>query len=52
MAAGEHDAHGAGTMGSVPSQGIFLGNLALVLLALVILSPVVVIINAAMHGFS
>ena len=52
MAAGANDPHGDGTMGSVPSQGIFLGNLALALLGLTILVPVVILINAALHGFS
>ena len=33
MAAGETDTHGDGTMGSAPSQGIFIGGMAIGLLA-------------------
>jgi hypothetical protein len=36
MAAGATDPHGEGSMGSVPSQGIFVGWLAIGLLALML----------------
>ena len=52
MAAGEHDPHGDGTMGSTPSQGIFIGNLALGLLALMVLVTAFIFISASISGFS
>ncbi len=36
MSAYQSDPHGSGSMGSRPSQAIFLGNFALVLLALML----------------
>ena len=42
MAAGETDPHGDGSMGSAPSQGIFMGGLAIGLLVLMALFVVVV----------
>jgi hypothetical protein len=52
MAAGATDPHGEGTMGSVPSQGIFIGGLAIGLLAFMLLFVAVVFGAAAMNGFS
>jgi hypothetical protein len=52
MAAGEHDPHGDGTMGSVPSQGIFVGYLALGLLAFMVLVTAFIFISASVNGFS
>ena len=52
MAAGETDPHGDGSMGSVPSQGIFMGGLAIGLLVLMALFVVVVFIGASQTGFS
>ena len=52
MAAGEVDPHGEGTMGSVPSQGIFIGGLAMGLLAVMLLFVVVLFAAAARSGFS
>jgi hypothetical protein len=52
MAAGEADPHGDGTMGSTPSQGIFIGGLAIGLLAFMALFVVLVFVGAAMTGFS
>lgn len=51
MAAGETDPHGDGTMGSTPSQGIFIGGLAIALLAFMALFVVLVFAGAAMTGF-
>ena len=51
MAAGATDPHGDGTMGSKPSQGIFVGGLALGLLVLMALFVIVVFGAAAIHGF-
>jgi hypothetical protein len=52
MAAGETDPHGEGSMGSVPSQGIFIGGLAMGLLVFMGLFVVVVFAAAGMNGFS
>ncbi len=52
MAAGAHDEHGEGTMGSVPSQGIFVGGVALGLLVFMALFVAVVFIAAASSGFA
>lgn len=46
MAAGETDPHGEGTMGSTPAQGIFIGNLAVGLLALMLVFTVAVLVAA------
>ena len=51
MAVGAEDPHGEGTMGSVPSQGIFVGWLAAGLLAFMVLFVVVVFAGAASTGF-
>lgn len=51
MAAGESDPHGDGTMGSTPSQGIFVGGVALGLLVFMALFIVFVLGAAAMTGF-
>jgi hypothetical protein len=49
-----HDAgegtHGAGTIGSRPSQADFIGKLALVLMALALIVSAVVLIAAATAG--
>ena len=50
MAAGETDPHGEGTMGSVPSQGIFIGGLAVGLLAFMLLFALVLLAAATMGG--
>ncbi|HEY9011830.1 MAG TPA: hypothetical protein VIN06_12510 [Devosia sp.] len=50
MAAGETDPHGEGTMGSVPSQGIFIGGLAVGLLAFMLLFALTVLLAANMGG--
>ena len=50
MAAGETDPHGEGTMGSVPSQGIFIGGLAVGLLAFMLLFAITVLAAANMGG--
>ena len=52
MAAGETDPHGEGTMGSVPSQGIFIGGLAIGLLAFMVLFTVMLFVAAARSGFA
>lgn len=52
MAAGETDPHGEGTMGSVPSQGIFIGGLAIGLLAFMLLFAVLLFVAAARSGFA
>lgn len=52
MAAGETDPHGQGTMGSAPSQGIFIGRLAIGLLVLMAVFVMVVFIGASQTGFS
>lgn len=46
------DPHGDGTMGSKPSQGIFIGWLAVGLLVLMAIFTVVLISAGATHGFS
>ena len=51
MAAGAQDPHGEGSMGSVPSQGIFVGGLAIGLLVFMPLFVVVVFIAAGSTGF-
>lgn len=51
MAAGAHDPHGEGTMGSEPTQGIFVGWLAIGLLAFAVLFVALVLIAAASTGF-
>ena len=51
MAAGTQDPHGEGSMGSVPSQGIFVGGLAIGLLVFMALFVVVVFIAAGSTGF-
>ena len=50
MAAGETDPHGEGTMGSVPSQGIFIGGLAVGLLAFMLLFAILLLAAANMGG--
>ena len=50
MAAGETDPHGEGTMGSVPSQGIFIGGLAIGLLALMLAFVVFLAAGAMLAG--
>jgi len=45
------DPHGDGTMGSKPSQGVFIGWLAIGLLAVMALFTIVVIGSGAMNGF-
>jgi hypothetical protein len=50
MAHDEGEAHGAGTMGSRPSQADFLGILALALMALTLIAPAVVLIAATTAG--
>jgi len=49
MAAGETDPHGDGTMGSTPSQGIFIGGMAIGLLAFMGLFTLFVLIAAVMQ---
>lgn len=51
MAAGAQDPHGEGSMGSVPSQGIFVGGLAIGLLVFMALFVVVVFIAAGSTDF-
>ena len=46
------DPHGDGTMGSTPSQGVFIGYLALGLLGLMVVVTAFVFIAAATQGFS
>ena len=46
------DPHGDGTMGSTPSQGIFIGGLALGLLAFMALFTLFVLLSASLSGFS
>lgn len=46
------DPHGDGTMGSQPSQGIFIGWLAIGLLTLMAVFTIAVIGAGAMYGFS
>jgi hypothetical protein len=46
------DPHGDGTMGSKPSQGIFIGWLAVGLLVLMAAFTIAVISAGATHGFS
>jgi hypothetical protein len=50
MAAGATDPHGEGTMGSVPSQGIFVGWLAVGLLVLMLAFVVFLAAGAMMAG--
>lgn len=50
MAAGETDPHGEGTMGSAPSQGIFIGGLGIGLLAFMLLFAIGVLVAANMGG--
>lgn len=45
------DPHGDGTMGSTPSQGIFIGWLAVGLLVLMAVFTLVVIGSGAVSGF-
>ena len=45
------DPHGTGIMGEKPSQGIFIGYLALGLLVFALLVAVIGISAGAMHGF-
>ena len=52
MAAGDTDPHGEGTMGSAPSQGTFLGGLAIGLLAFMALFVIAVFYGASLTGFS
>lgn len=52
MAAGETDPHGDGTMGSTPTQGIFVGRLAVGLLVFMALFIIFVFAGAAMSGFA
>jgi hypothetical protein len=46
-----HDPHGDGTMGSEPTQGIFIGWLAVGLLVLMAVFTLVVIGSGAVSGF-
>ena len=46
-----HDTHGDGTMGSKPTQGIFIGWLAVGLLVLMAVFTLVVIGSGAAGGF-
>lgn len=52
MAAGETDSHGDGTMDSTPSQGIFIGGVAIGLLAFMAIFVIFVLAAAAMTGFA
>ena len=52
MAAGAQDPHGEGSMGSVPSQGIFVGGVAIGLLVFMALFVAVVFIAAGSTGFA
>ena len=52
MAAGAQDPHGEGTMGSEPSQGVFMGGVAIGLLVLMALFVAVIFIGASSTGFS
>lgn len=47
-----HDRHGDGTMGSKPTQGIFIGWLAVGLLVLMAIFTLVLFTAGATHGFS
>jgi hypothetical protein len=47
-----HDPHGDGTMGSEPTQGIFIGWLAVGLLVLMAVFTLAVVGAGATHGFS
>lgn len=47
-----HDPHGDGTMGSEPTQGIFIGWLAVGLLVLMAIFTLAVISAGATHSFS
>lgn len=47
-----HDPHGDGTMGSKPTQGIFIGWLAVGLLVLMAIFTLVLFTAGATHGFS
>ena len=46
-----HDTHGDGTMGSEPTQGIFIGWLAVGLLVLMALFTILVVGSGAISGF-
>ena len=50
MAAGATDPHGEGTMGSAPSQGIFVGWLAIGLLAFMLAFVILVAAGAMTAG--
>ncbi len=52
MAAGAQDPHGEGSMGSVPSQGIFVGGVAVGLIIFMALFVAVVFIAAGSAGFA
>lgn len=52
MAAGAQDPHGEGTMGSEPSQGVFIGRVAIGLLILMALFVAAVFIGASSTGFA
>jgi len=52
MAAGAQDLHGEGSMGSEPSQAIFLGYVALGLLIFMVLFVAMVFIGAGSAGFA
>jgi hypothetical protein len=47
-----HDPHGDGTMGSKPSQGIFIGWLGIGLIGVMALFVIVVIAAGASQGFT
>ena len=46
-----HDPHGDGTMGSEPTQGIFIGWLAIGLLVVMAIFTLTVISAGAKYGF-
>jgi hypothetical protein len=51
MAAGEtNQPHGSGTMGSEPTQGVFIGWLAIGMLALMAVFTIAVLAGAMMAG--
>jgi hypothetical protein len=52
MAQQTTDPNAGGTMGSQPSQGVFLGRFALVLLGLMAVFTLAVLGSAAFNGFS
>jgi hypothetical protein len=47
-----HDPHGDGTMGSEPTQGVFIGWLAVGLLVVMAIFTLAVISAGATHSFS